>query len=70
MEISGPVVEKVGFRYPFEFDLMFFSIFLSSMGVNHLRFVELWGSREDVLIDLLRVFSKSEGIDVEASETS
>lgn len=70
MEISSPVVEKVGFRYPFEFDFMFFSIFLSCKGVNHLRFVELWGSREDVLIDLLGVFSKSEGIDVEASETS
>jgi len=69
MKISGPVVEKVRFRYSFEFDLMLFSIFLSSMGVNHLRFVELRGSREDVFINLFGVFSKSEGIDVEASET-
>jgi len=69
MKISGPVVEKVRFRYSFEFDLMLFSIFLSSMGVNHLRFVELRSSREDVFINLFGVFSKSEGIDVEASET-
>jgi len=69
MKISGPVVEKVRFRYSFEFDLMLLSIFLSSMGVNHLRFVELRGSREDVFINLFGVFSKSEGIDVEASET-
>lgn len=48
---------------------MFFSVFLSGMGVNNLRLVELWGSREDVLIDFLGVFSKSEGVEIEASET-
>jgi hypothetical protein len=49
---------------------MFFSILLSGVGVDNLRLIELWGSRKDGLIYFLGVFSKSEGIEIEACETS
>lgn len=39
---------------------MFLSILLSGLGVDDLRFVELWGGGEDGVGDLLRVLGDGE----------
>lgn len=68
MEAPGPVLVEICFGDSFEFDFIFMPILFPGLGVDDLRFVEVGGRGEDLLVDLLRVPRESEPVDCVGDE--
>lgn len=65
VEVSSPVVEEFGLLNTLEFDFVLFSVFLSSLGIDNLGFVEMRGRTQNVFSNFLRVFCNGKGVRVE-----
>lgn len=62
VEVPSPVVLEIRLGDALEFDLMLLPVFLSGLGVDHLRLVEMRSRGEDSGCDLGRELGKAEAV--------